>query len=177
MKQILIVGRGGQGVVTAAELIAVAAFEDGKNAKAIPKFGPERRGAPVQASVKIDGKEIREYTHVDKPDFILVFEEDLLTEDLLKKFDFGQEMIFVVNSQKEFKSEERRKYFSVDADDIARKHLGAPIVNTTMLGAFAKASGLISLESVKKAVVERFGAAGEKNNLAVEEAYGGVKEW
>jgi pyruvate ferredoxin oxidoreductase gamma subunit len=168
--EIRIHGRGGQGAVTAAELIAVSAFKDGKFSQAFPKFGPERRGSPIESYCRISNEFINLRTEVYTPDHVIVLDDSLprvvdITEGL------GESGIILINSDGKMRFNNYNVY-SVDANRIAMEVLGRPIVNTVMLGAFAKATKLISLESLLESVKERFeGGIREKNVLAVNRAY------
>lgn len=177
MKQVRIHGRGGQGVVTAAELIAIAAFKDGKMAQAFPSFGVERTGAPIESFARISETMVRTREHVQAPDVIIVQDATLLdTVDVAKgaKVD----TIAIINTTKP-KDElniklPKANIHTVDATQIALDTIGRNIVNTVILGAFAKATGYITIEGLKKAVEEKFGNKGEmaaKNIIAVERAY------
>jgi len=169
LKEIRIHGRGGQGGVTAAELLARAAFKEGKWVQAIPFFGAERRGAPVKAFARLSDKPILVRSQIYNPDYVIVLDSGLLslvdvTEGLKK------DGIVIVNTQKkpdELNLKQTRKA-TVDATGIALELQlvvsGLPVLNTTMLGAFAKATGEIKLESVLEAIRQVWsGAAGEKN--------------
>jgi pyruvate ferredoxin oxidoreductase gamma subunit len=169
--EIRVHGRGGQGAVTTAELIAIAAFKDGKFSQAMPNFGPERRGSPVEAYCRLSGEFIMLRTQVYGPDYVIVLDDSLpgvvdITRGLAKG---GMVLI---------NSEEKKKFgafatHTLDANKIAMEVLGKPIVNTVMLGAFAKATRLVSLGSLLQAVEERFedGGIKEKNMLAIKKAY------
>jgi pyruvate ferredoxin oxidoreductase gamma subunit len=163
MKEIRFHGRGGQGAVTAGEILSVAAFKDGKYAQAFGKFGPERRGAPVQAFTRIDDKPIRLRQDVYTPDIVVV-----LDPSLMKVVDVREGMkkdsILLINT-----SEKIDGAWCVDATRIALDVIGKPIVNTAMLGAFSKASGcLVTVGSIVAAIKERFpGELGEKNAKAI----------
>jgi pyruvate ferredoxin oxidoreductase gamma subunit len=180
MEQIRIHGRGGQGVVTAAELIAMSAFYDGKQAQAFPSFGVERTGAPIEAFARISDRPIRLREQIQRPDIIIVQDATLLgTVDIGK--GAGSKTRLIINTSKP--KEEIMKtinfpadnIFPIDATRIAMDVLGRNIVNTVIIGSFAKATGLVSLEAVKKAIAEKFGEKGkelvEKNVKAVEMAY------
>ena len=176
MIQIRIHGRGGQGVVTAAELIAIAAFKEGKIAQAFPFFGVERTGAPVEAFARIDDKPIRTREQVNNPDILIIQDPSLIGT---VPFDRGcnKDTILIINTSK--KKEELGLNFknihTIDATKIALKEFGKNIVNTTLLGAFSKATNLIKIESLKEAIKEKFQEKGEsvinKNIKAIEEAY------
>lgn len=178
MIEIRIHGRGGQGVVTAAELIAIAAFQDGKTAQAFPYFGVERTGAPIEAYARIDDNPIGLREQVHEPDVIIVQDPTLLTAIDVAK-GANKKTILIINSSKN-KNEinvklPAKNIFVVDATKIAMEKIGRNIVNTTILGAFAKTTKLVSLDALKKAIKEKFGDKGEtvvsKNIEAIEEAY------
>jgi len=168
--EIRIHGRGGQGAVTTAELIAIAAFKDGKFSQAVPNFGPERRGSPVEAYCRLSKEFITLRTQVYDPDYVIVLDDSLpsvvdITRGLTK------EGMILINS------EEKKRFgsfpaYTVDANRIAMDVLGKPIVNTVMLGAFAKATKLITLKSLVEAIGERFeGAVRDSNVKAIKRAY------
>jgi pyruvate ferredoxin oxidoreductase gamma subunit len=159
MIEIRIHGRGGQGVVTAAELIATAAFYDGKFAQASPFFGVERRGAPIEAYARIDDKEIRLRQHIYKPDFIIVQDATLLgSVDVLA--GAKKETKVIVNTEKDLSKLlpkiKKGQLYSLPATQIAIKAIGKPLINTALVGAFAAVSGLIKISSIEKAIKERF---------------------
>jgi pyruvate ferredoxin oxidoreductase gamma subunit len=168
--EIVVHGRGGQGAVTAAELLAVSAFRDGKYTQAFPKFGPERRGSPVEAYCRISDDFITLRTHVYSPDHVIVLDDSLpKVVDITKSLP-GDGTI-LINSERKMKFDDFRVY-NVDASSIGMEVLGRPIVNTVMLGAFAKATNLISLENLIASIKERFnGELRKKNVLAVKRAY------
>lgn len=161
--------------MTSAELLAEAAFYAGKEAQAFPFFGVERRGAPVQAFCRIDEKKIRLHQNVYEPDYLVVLDDSLFSSvnvfEGLK--DNGTAVIASKKPASDFKAPKPgQKVFTVDAYEIARSVLGKPIVNTSMLGAFAKITGLVPIDKVKQAVSERFsGALAEKNAAAVQKCY------
>jgi pyruvate ferredoxin oxidoreductase gamma subunit len=180
MKEIVIHGRGGQGSVTAAEILAKAAFEDCWFSQAFPSFGVERRGAPVMAFVRIDKKKIRIRSQIYNPDYVIVQDPTLLaTEDVGK--GIKQDGLIIVNSA--LSPDELPvdgNVVTFDATRIALDIIGKPIVNTVIIGAFASITKLLSLESLKKSISHRFsGKIAELNVKAVEKAYeiaGGVHE-
>jgi len=168
--EIRIHGRGGQGAVTTAELMAVAAFKDGKFSQAVPKFGPERRGSPVEAYCRLAGEFITLRTHVYEPDYVIVLDESL-THALDVTTGLKKGGIILINAEGK-KGFGTFPTYTVDANKIAMEVLGRPIVNTIMLGAFAKATGLVTLESLVEAISERFsGSVKEKNIHAIKRAY------
>lgn len=168
-------GRGGQGAVTAAEILAKAAFEDGNYSQAFPFFGVERRGAPVMAFSRIDDKPIRRRYQVYNPDYVVVLDEGLLeVVDVFSGIIEGGKII--LNTKEDFKTEKNVDVYTIDATGIALDILGVPIVNTVMLGAFAGATGEVTLESIIKMIKETFsGEVGEKNARAAETAYESLK--
>ena len=174
-------GRGGQGAWTASELLARAAINEGKYIQSFPEFGPERMGAPVSAFTRISDEPIQTHCAVYNPDVVAVLDPSLLkvvpvTEGLNDKG------ILIVNSKenpteiREMLKMEKRRIWTVPATEIAIKILNRPITNTAMLGAVARVIGSVSLESVEKAVSERFsGSILEKNVGVIKEAYKEVK--
>jgi len=176
MIEVRLHGRGGQGAVTAAELMAVAVTEDGRFAQAFPFFGVERTGAPVQAFCRIDEKPVRVHQNVYAPDIVIVLDASLLpVVDVCSGLKKGGTVI--VNTKKP-KDEialggcSHGRVFTVDATGIAHKRLGRPIVNTAMLGAFAKVTGLVHIDALKRAIRHRFsGELAEKNIAAIDECF------
>ncbi|WP_048147747.1 pyruvate/ketoisovalerate ferredoxin oxidoreductase subunit gamma [Palaeococcus ferrophilus] len=177
MMEIRFHGRGGQGAVTAANILAAAAFSEGKYVQAFPFFGVERRGAPVTAFTRIDDKPIRIKTQIYEPDVVVVLDPSLLeVVDVTSGLKEGG--IVIVNTEKskdevlEILKRKPKKLAIVDATGIALDVLGLPITNTSILGAIAKATGLVKIESVEAAIKETFsGALGEKNAKAAREAF------
>jgi len=173
MIEIRIHGKGGQGAVTAAEILAIAAFHDGKFSQAFPSFGPERSGAPVESYCRIDDKFINLRTHVYEPDYLIILDDSLLLAVDVTK-GLKRDGIIVINSAEKTKSDFR--IFSIDATKIALDILGKPIVNTAMLGAFVKATRLITMKSLEEALKEKFsGALLEKNIQTVKKSYDETK--
>lgn len=177
MKQIRIHGRGGQGVVTAAELVAIAAFFEGHVSQAFPSFGVERTGAPIEAFARIDDKPIRTREHVYQPDFLIIQDATLLTAiDVTKGCTNKTKVIINTSKSKEELNINlpKENIHTVDATAIALAEIGKNIVNTVILGAFARTSGLVSLDSLKKAIKQKFAAKPEvidKNIKAIERAF------
>ena len=169
-------GRGGQGAVTSAEMLARAAILEGKYAQAFPSFGPERRGAPVLAFVRIDSKQpVRVRAEITEPDVVVVLDSGLLS---IMNVAAGLKAGGVVVINTKDNVEQLRKAFgndcllaTVDASGIAREVLGVPITNTTMIGAVVKATGVIKLESLIEPLKHRFGRLAEKNIEAVRKGY------
>jgi len=169
-------GRGGQGAVTSAELVARAAISEGKYAQAFPSFGPERRGAPVLAFVRVSSNQpIRIRAEITQPDVVVVLDPSLLP---IANVTSGLKAngIVVVNTKKQ--AEQIRQEFNInwrlatiDATSIAREVLGVPIANTTMVGAMIKATGVVRLESLLEPLEQRFGRLAERNSKAMKKAY------
>jgi pyruvate ferredoxin oxidoreductase gamma subunit len=174
LKEIRLHGRGGQGSVTAAELIAVAAFEDKRFSQAFPAFGVERRGAPVMAFARIADRPIRIRSQIYEPDYVVVQDVTLLeVVDVASGLKADGKIIINTDRQKDkLKLKTKAEVVTIDATKIAMEVLGRPIVNTTMLGAFCGATREVSLESLNKAISERFkGDLGRKNLAAIKAAY------
>jgi pyruvate ferredoxin oxidoreductase gamma subunit len=173
-------GRGGQGAVTAAELLSVAAFDEGQHAQAFPTFGSERTGAPVASFCRIDDHPIRLREPVAEPDAVLVQDPTLLHQvDLFA--GLSKQGWVLLNTSRTLDSLgvldlvdrlEPGHVVTVPATEIARKHLGRPLPNAALLGAFAALTGRVSLEAVCRAVRERFpGLTGEQNEEAARVAH------
>jgi pyruvate ferredoxin oxidoreductase gamma subunit len=168
-------GRGGQGAVTSVELLALAAIEEGKYAQGFPSFGPERRGAPVLAFLRIDDHHIRLRCKIARPDVVLILDPSLIRiQD--PAADLKPDGVIVLNSNKT--TAEVRKEFGfkhklavVDANTIAREVLGVPITNTTMLGALIKATAAVPVDSLEHPLRERFGPLAAKNFAALKAAF------
>lgn len=174
-------GRGGQGAVVASELLAHAAFLEGRHPQSFPFFGVERRGAPVTAYTRIDDKPIAVRTGITEPDIVVV-----LDAGLLRSVDVTAGLkphgLLVVNTEEPPEDLERRLHVrvaTVDATGIALTHgLGTrvtPIVNTAILGALARASGAVSIGSVIRAIVGHVPSKPEANAAAATAAYRGVR--
>jgi len=176
MIEVCIYGRGGQGGVTLAELVAHAAIREGKYAQSMPAFGPERRGAPVLAFLRVNETErIKIRTEIAEPDVLVVLDPGLLhVGDIVSRLK--KEGTAVINTKKAPETmkadlKEVHKVAVVDAMSIAKEILGLPIVNTTMIGALIKATGLVKLESLEEPMQERFGKVAAKNIDAMRRAY------
>jgi len=180
MFQVRIHGRGGQGVVTAAELLSVAAFLEGEHAQAFPSFGSERTGAPVVSFCRIDEKEIRLREPILEPDALIVQDPTLF-----KAIDVFEGLkpngYLLVNSNKSFAelglAEIAAKLPAgharlVPASELAVKHIGRPVPNAALLGAFAALTGLVHLHSVAAAIRQAFpGQIGDANIAAATATY------
>jgi pyruvate ferredoxin oxidoreductase gamma subunit len=175
MIEIRVHGRGGMGSITMVELLARAVGYDDKFSQAFGAFGPERRGAPVKAFCRIAEEPILKRTQVYSPDYIVLLDPSLI--DLPDVRDgVKPETIFIVNSKEKPETSLRNEMHVFDATTLALNTIGKGIVNTAMLGVFAKVTKLVTLESVLKALEERFpGKIGELNQKMVKDAYGGMK--
>ena len=180
MLQVRFHGRGGQGVVTAAEMLSIAAFEQGRHAMAFPSFGSERTGAPVVAFCRIDDHEIRLREPILTPDVLIIQDPTLLHQvDVFQ--GLKSDGYVLINSTRSFddlgvgdiaKKFRHERLTNVPATEIAIKHLGRPVANAVLLGGFAAFSGLITLEAVSHAIREKFsGKIAEGNVAAAAEAY------
>ena len=180
MFEIRLHGRGGQGVVTAAELLSVAAFDEGKHAQAFPSFGSERMGAPVVSFCRIDDQEIRLREPILEPDALIIQDPTLLHSiDLFS--GLNPEGFILINSTRSFEElgiADLAQRFpphhvcDVGATELAVKHVGRPLPNAALLGGFAAITKVISFDSVADAIRERFpGPVGDANVAAAREAY------
>jgi len=180
MIQIRIHGRGGQGVVTAAELLSLAAFQEGMFAQAFPSFGSERMGAPVMAYCRMDPHPIRSREPVFHPDGLLIQDSTLLHH--VNVFDgITPQATVLINSTRSIDQLGLSDYIrehagirmmTMPASDIAVKHLGRPIANVALVAGYAALSGVITLSSLTHALAERFsGEMGQKNTKVADEAY------
>ena len=156
--------------------MAQAAIDEGKYAQAFPSFGPERRGAPVQAFNRISGqKPIRIRAGITEPDIVVVLDPGLISIVSVTS-GLKEQGTLVINTRDTLESIEGRLGSSwhiaiIDATSIARELLGVPIVNTTMLGALVKATGIVNLESLFQPLERRFGRIAEKNRNAMQKAF------
>jgi pyruvate ferredoxin oxidoreductase gamma subunit len=174
MFSVRIHGRGGQGVVTAAELLSLAAFAEGLEAQAFPSFGSERMGAPVTAFCRVDERPIRLREPIAEPDAVVVLDPTLLHHvDVFGGLsDDGYALINSARSIDQLGLAEllegRRpeRIMTVPASDLARAQLGRPIPNAALLGALAALTGLVSLDSLAQAIGQRFAPATAKGNAA-----------
>jgi 2-oxoacid:acceptor oxidoreductase gamma subunit (pyruvate/2-ketoisovalerate family) len=168
-------GRGGLGAVTSAELVARAAISEGKYAQSFPSFGPERRGAPVLAFLRVSDEAIKSRTVIYKPDIVAVLDPGLLhavdvTSGLKKN---GKIIINSRKSPAELKSEFGFKWpvAAVDATKIARETIGLPITNTALIGAVLKVTEIVKMDSLVTQLQERFGRRADANVEAMKRAY------
>lgn len=162
MFQVRFHGRGGQGVVTSAELLAVAAFDGGLHAQAFPVFGSERTGAPVMAFCRIAERPIRTHEPVVAPDALVVQDPTLL-----HALDLGAPLV-VVNTTRAVQAPGR--VVTVAASAIAREHLGRPLPGAPLLAALAAASGVVTLAALVAAIEERFPPDVAAGNVAAARA-------
>ena len=174
MLQIRIHGRGGQGVVTAAEMLSIAAFHEGRHAQAFPSFGSERTGAPVVAFCRIADTEIRLREPILAPDVLIVQDRTLLHQvDVFQ--GLAPDGYVLINTRKRFEELglteiaqrfRRERLVTVPATAIALEHLGRPLPNAVLLGAFAALSGLVTLAAVGEAIRAKFGTRIAEANIA-----------
>jgi pyruvate ferredoxin oxidoreductase gamma subunit len=169
-------GRGGQGAVTSAELLAKAAISEGKYAQAFPSFGPERRGAPVLAFDRISGKEpIRVRAEITEPDAVVVLDSGLIRiVNVTSGLKEGGLIILNTRSSLEDIAAEFGNKWGlavVNATEIAQELLGVNIVNTTMLGALIRATAVVKLESLREPLEARFGRLASRNIDAMKRAF------
>lgn len=185
MFEIRIHGRGGQGVVTAAELLAAAAFAEGRHAQAFPSFGSERMGAPVMSFCRIDDHPIRTHEPVTEPDALIIQDQTLLHQaDLFA--GLGRDGYMLINSTRGFgelalddfvKGFHRDRLLVVPASSLAMTHLGRPLPGAALLGGFAALTWAVSLDSVLAAVTDRFsGPVAEGNVKAAQAAFDFVRD-
>jgi pyruvate ferredoxin oxidoreductase gamma subunit len=173
-------GRGGQGAVTAAEMLSVAAFDEGRHAQAFPTFGSERTGAPVVSFCRIDDRPIRLREPITEPDAVIVQDPTLLHQVNLFA-GLRTEGYLLVNTSHALDAIglgdlvatlPRGHVVAVPATELAREHLGRPLPNAALLGGFAALTGQVSLAAVTGAIRARFaGAVGEGNSRAAEAAH------
>jgi pyruvate ferredoxin oxidoreductase gamma subunit len=182
--EVRIHGRGGQGAVTAAELLSVAAFDAGRHAQAFPSFGSERSGAPVTAFCRIAEREIRAREPIAEPDALIIIDPTLLHQvDVFAGLRPGGDIL--INSSRtpaELGLDELTerpappRVLTTPATEIAREHLGRPLPNVAMLGGFAALTDLAPIEGVEAAIGERFvGGVAAGNVAAARAAYDHVR--
>ncbi|MCI0469096.1 MAG: 2-oxoacid:acceptor oxidoreductase family protein [Nitrospirae bacterium] len=180
-------GRGGQGTVTAAKVFADACLSGGRHVQAFPEYGPERSGAPMRAYNRISAKEIRMHCPVLKPNIVVVVDATLL-DGINVAEGAASETAFIVNTSKDAKeireklnAKPSQKVFTLDATKIAIDNIGRPLPNAPLVGALAKVSGLVGLESIVEDVRKSFGKKFSQkiidgNVEATKQGYKGVKE-
>jgi pyruvate ferredoxin oxidoreductase gamma subunit len=174
MFQVRIHGRGGQGVVTAAEMLSIAAFEEGRHAQAFPSFGSERTGATVVAFCRIADQEIRLREPIMAPDALIIQDPTLLHQvDVFA--GMKPDGYLLINTNKSFdqlgladfvRNRQREHLCALPATEIALRHVGRPVPNVPLLGGFAALSGLIKLDSVVKAINDKFSGKVAAGNVA-----------
>jgi pyruvate ferredoxin oxidoreductase gamma subunit len=178
MFQVRFHGRGGQGVVTAAELLSIAAFGEGHHAQAFPSFGSERAGAPVMAFCRIDDKTIRLREPITEPDALIIQDATLLHQVELFA-GLKPDGYVLINTSRNFEEldiadifsgHRRERMCTVPATELAVKHFGRPVPNAALLGGFAALSGVIKLESVAAAVRQKFSGKVADGNIAAASA-------
>ncbi|AGX86538.1 2-oxoacid:acceptor oxidoreductase family protein [Candidatus Symbiobacter mobilis] len=180
MFQVRIHGRGGQGVVTGAEMMSIAAFLGGRHAQAFPSFGSERTGAPVIAYCRMDDIEIRLREPIMQPDAIIIQDATLLHQVGVLT-GLHKEGYILINSTHSFEDMGLGEFIqglrpervaTVPATELALKHVGRPVPNVPLLGAFAALGGPISLDAVLHAIEHKFsGAVCRGNQAAAREAH------
>ncbi len=181
MLEIRFHGRGGQGAVTASEMLARAAFEEGNDVQSFPMYGVERRGAPVTAFTRIDSKAVRNKAQIHEPDIVIVMDMALLDAvNVTAGLKPGGKII--LNTSKSLDTINMgvdNPVYGVDASAIAVEHrLGsrvAPIVNTAILGAVVRATGVVKIETLLDVVRNDAPAKKEENVKATKQAYDEVR--
>ena len=175
-------GRGGQGAWTASEVLARTAIYEGKYIQSFPEFGPERMGAPVAAFTRISTKPIRIHCAVYEPDVVVVLDPTLL-KTVPVTSGISENGVIIINSAdepakvRETLKTEKGKLWTIPATQIALKILGMPITNTAMLGTVAKATNIVSLDTIPIILKERFRPdLAEKNFAVIKEAYSEAKQ-
>jgi len=171
-------GRGGQGVWTASNLLAMAALREGKYVQSFPTFGPERMGAPILAFTRISDEPIELHCGVYEPDMVVILDPTLLGPSVLEGLKRGGYVVANfprgIDELLEILGAERGEYkvYAVNATEVAVKILKRGITNTAMLGALVKATGIVKLESVFEVIRERFsGEIAERNIEVVKVTY------
>ncbi|AIY90453.1 pyruvate ferredoxin oxidoreductase subunit gamma [Geoglobus acetivorans] len=182
LKEVRFHGRGGQGAVTAADILAVAGFKDGYYTLSFPMFGAEKRGTPVVSFLRISDEPIVIRDEVKNPDFVVVMDPSLVdVVDVLAGIKDGG--IAIINYPKGSEDLKQKldtdvEIHAINATKMAMEILGRPITNTAMVGAFVGATGIVKIESVEETIMEWFGNKdiAEKNVRLVREAYDHMKE-
>lgn len=180
MKEIRIHGRGGQGSLVLAQFMAIAALENNKYGQAFPFLGGggERRGKPIMAFCRLDDRPIRVRSRITEPDYVIVQDATILNEVDVEE-GLKADGLVLINTDRDVSrlGLKTRRALTISAEQLARRILGKPIINTALLGTFAGFSRELSLESVLKAVRSKFpGELGEKNAQVVEESYRQVQK-
>jgi pyruvate ferredoxin oxidoreductase gamma subunit len=175
MLQVRLHGRGGQGVVTSAELLAQAAFRDGLHAQAVPSFGSERTGAPVVAFCRVDDHPIRAHDPIEMPDVVVIQDPTLLHQ--VAVFDGLREGgTIIINTTRPLSALGLKdlaavyRVVTVPATDLAREHIGRPLPGAPLLGALAAVTGVVTLPALTEAIRERLTARHAEGNVAAARA-------
>lgn len=175
MIEIRLHGRGGQGGVTAAELLAQAAISEGNYAQGFPSFGPERRGAPVTAYIRMSRDPIYLREPIDHPDVVAVMDASLIgMVDVFEGMKPGGTLVINAPSEKIEQLKDLARGFNlavVDASTIATETLGVPITNTAVIGAIVRATAICELASLEQPLANRFGRLAPKNQNAMKRAF------
>ena len=181
MIEVKISGRGGQGAVLASQVLATAFFEKGFTVQSFPSFGAERRGAPVSAFLRVDSKEITLRYSVLTPDWMVLFDANLLKNPMVMAGLSGKTSLLVNTGLTQgLEARDCKRLYVVDATAIAEelklRTTSFSMVNTAMVGAFASASGLLDLESVERVIADMAPVKRESNVAAARKAFQTVKE-
>lgn len=180
MKEIRVHARAGQGAITTANLLGAAVFAEGRYALAFPHFGAARMGAPMNAYIRVDDREIRLRTQIAEPDYVLVVDSTLMRGfDVLSGLKDGG--VAMVNAKEELPmpSVDNANIYSVPANEIAMEIIGRPLGNTSLLGAFVAATEEIELKHLEASILEQFAGKagiGEKNVQAARKGFEYFKE-
>ncbi|MEM0000780.1 MAG: 2-oxoacid:acceptor oxidoreductase family protein [Desulfurococcaceae archaeon] len=182
LHEIIFLGRGGQGAVTASNILVQAAIYENKYGQGFPFFGAERRGAPVTAYARISDKPVLKHGMFNEADVLVVFDDSLLKLGITKRFRLRNNAVLIVNTALRHIDKEQLtvagavKVYTVNATRIARDLglviAGWPLVNTAILGSLAAATRIVSVQSIEKAILDYLGSRlGEKNVKAARSAY------
>ena len=163
-------GRGGQGAVSAAALLALAAFDGGVEAQAFPKFGSERRGAPVETYVRISSTPIRSHNQIYRPDAVVIQDSSLLRAEPVLHGLKKDGWVILNGEQPPSRDSMALRWVAIPATDIGEQYLGHPLPNTVLLGALAAVTGWVSLKALEQAIASHFIEKGEKVVMANIEA-------
>lgn len=178
MKEIRIHARAGQGAITTAALLGFGYFNEGKFPYAFPNFGAARMGAPMNAFVRVDSDPVRVRSQIYEPDYVIIVDPTLM-----RGFNcfsgLKEDGLAIINGKEDAdlpKLKAKQKAFVVPANEIALKHIGRPLGNTALIGAFAAATGELKLDNLIAVVKDRFsGKAQEGNIAAVQEGFAYIK--
>jgi pyruvate ferredoxin oxidoreductase gamma subunit len=179
MREIRIHARAGQGAITTAAILGKAYFLKGEYAYAFPHFGAARMGAPMNAFVRVDNKPVRIRSQIYEPDFVIVVDSSIM-----RAFNclagLREDGVAIVNQREGVqipRAKLKQKIYVVPANNIAQQTIGRPLGNTALLGAYAAATGEIDLETMQKAIQERFtGKIREGNMEAVKQGFDFIKK-